>query len=499
MYRSVNKAISNVTFKKRRRPKVPLVMLQPPPKPTESPNQSEHYIDYELDDNCSFLSDETNLGNEQSRQSIGRVLSGITEVITKTFIRQRPKRHIDNQDAHQFVTREESEYRLLLLFFAWTLLVTLVTTGLLITCPFYCINPETIIWQHKEQPVPLKIPHILVIYQDGRMLDYSTNETLSPSRNVSMKLSCSNVHKKICHTYPNRSTCYTYAYSDLRRLYIFYGNAKRDMTYIDSQTFKHSTMPGTKLNNAHIDGIGTKVGDKFIMLGGYDGSEEFNAGVSFNTPSLSCSILGTKTTIWSDKRQKLIRSNQDFISVMVENSCVTGFNRTHFLIVNAKSSDGQVLGLVLMVDIESWTQTAMPRIPITNHASRITCDVEFSKDSLHLIAISKMHCSKAQNSYYISPFKCIHGSNEISVVYSYDFESKEWNQSDTTLEHFGTLQIVNGIRYFFNILNGKGHLGYFYNAKENVWVQLNHSSYIEPDVEIAWQIAENVLAVPYLI
>ena len=134
MYRSVNKAISNVTFKKRRRPKVPLVMLQPPPKPTESPNlfhnQSEHYIDYELDDNCSFLSDETNLGNEQSRQSIGRVLSGITEVITKTFIRQRPKRHIDNQDAHQFVTREESEYRLLLLFFAWTLLVTLVTTGL---------------------------------------------------------------------------------------------------------------------------------------------------------------------------------------------------------------------------------------------------------------------------------------------------------------------------------------------------------------------------------
>ena len=495
MYRSVNKAISNVTFKKKRRPKVTSVMLQPPPKPKESPNlfhnQSEHYIDYELDDNCSFLSDETNLGNEQSRKSIGRVLS----VITKTFIRQRPKRHIDNQDASQFVTREESEYRLLILFMAWTLVLTLVTTGLLITCPFYCINPETIIWKHKEQPIALKIPHFLVIYQDGRMLDYSTNETLSPSRNVSMKLSCSNVHKKICPTYPNRSTCYTYAYADLRRIYIFYGNAKRDMTYIDSQTFKHSTMPGTKLNNAHIDGIGTKVGDKFIMLGGFVGSEEFNEGVLPNTPSLSCSVLGTKTTIWSDKRQKLIRSNQDFISVMVENSCVTGFNRTHFLIVNAKGSNGQVL----MVDIESWTQTVMPRIPITNHASRITCDIEFSKDSLRLIAISKMHCSKTQNSYYMSPFKCIHGSNEISVMYSYDFESKEWDQSDTTLEYFGTLQIVNGIRYFFNILNGKGHLGYFYNGKENVWAQLNHSSYIEADVAFDWQIAENVLAVPYLV
>ena len=143
-------------------------MLEPP-KPSESPtfihnkpiNSLEKYIDYELEDNCSFLSDDQTCSVDEENakpSSFARKLSGWTDVITKTLIRQRPKRHIDNQDQSQFVSREESEHRLLLLFLTFSLITCLITTGLLIACPFYCINKDIITLYPRQQPSTYSFP-----------------------------------------------------------------------------------------------------------------------------------------------------------------------------------------------------------------------------------------------------------------------------------------------------------------------------------------------------
>ena len=67
-----------------------------PPKPSESPtfihnkaiNSLEKYIDYELEDNCSFLSDDQTCSVDEENakpSSFARKLSGWTDVITKTL------------------------------------------------------------------------------------------------------------------------------------------------------------------------------------------------------------------------------------------------------------------------------------------------------------------------------------------------------------------------------------------------------------------------------
>ena len=142
-----------------------------------------------------------------------------------------------------------------------------------------------------------------------------------------------------------------------------------------------------------------------------------------------------------------------------------------------------------MVNIETWTETAMPRIPISNPDSRVTCDVDFNKDSLRLVAISKTHCGDY----------CYYESDKITVMYSYDFESRQWSQKPTNLKYFGVVRIVNGIRYFFNILNPERHFGYYYNAKVDSWIQLTTPGYYGQELNVTWEVVENVIAVPYYV
>ena len=306
------------------------------------------------------------------------------------------------------------------------------------------------------------------------MSDYSTNEILSPSRNVSMKLTCSNAYKDLYCTNPTsvpKRSCYVFAYADLKHIHIFYGNTKRDMTYIENETFDYGTMTGTKFKKAHIEGIAAKVGDRFIVLGGIDYKEM--SKLSY-TPF---EIMLAKATIWSDRKNNFIGHHLDFIEAKVDYSCITGFNRTNFLIVNKPFSNGDVS----MVGIDTWTERVMPRIPLKNPDSRVTCEVEFSKESLRLIAISKMH----------------DGLDEISSMYQYNFQTEEWSQSNTNLKYFGTLKIVNGIRYFFNILNTESHFGYYYNVKDGTWIQLSIPGHFGKELEIEWKSVENVIAVLY--
>ena len=98
--------------------------------------------------------DAQNYSSEENAKlsSFARKLSGWTDAFSRAFIRQWPKRHIDNQDQSQFVSREESEYRLLLLFISFSLISCIVTTGLLISCSFNCINKDTITLYPRQQP-----------------------------------------------------------------------------------------------------------------------------------------------------------------------------------------------------------------------------------------------------------------------------------------------------------------------------------------------------------
>ena len=89
------------------------------------------------------------------------------------------------------------------------------------------------------------------------------------------------------------------------------------------------------------------------------------------------------------------------------------------------------------------------------------------------------------------------GIDEISRMYQYNFQTEEWSQTKTNLKYFGTLKIVNGIKYFLNILNTKRHFGYYYDAKDATWMQLSIPGYYGEKLETEWQSVENVIAVMY--
>ena len=87
--------------------------------------------------------------------------------------------------------------------------------------------------------------------------------------------------------------------------------------------------------------------------------------------------------------------------------------------------------------------------------------------------------------------------DEISSMYQYNFQTEEWSQSNTNLKYFGTLRIVNGIKYFFNILNPERHFGYFYDSKDDTWIKLSIPGYFGEELENKWKTVENVIAVSY--
>ena len=115
-------------------------MFQPPNTPLSIVESLNDYIDWSDEDIDFDLNDDND--HEPKQKTISRVLSAVADIATKVFLRPWPNRHIDSKDPNQFVSREESEYRLLLVYISWTLLLSLAATGLLIACPFYCINQE---------------------------------------------------------------------------------------------------------------------------------------------------------------------------------------------------------------------------------------------------------------------------------------------------------------------------------------------------------------------
>ena len=475
-------------------------MFQPPNTPLSIVESLNDYIDWSDEDIDFDLNDDND--HEPKQKTISRVLSAVADIATKVFLRPWPNRHIDSKDPNQFVSREESEYRLLLVYISWTLLLSLAATGLLIACPFYCINQEIIVLypKPKSEPHRLKVPHVLIIYRNGSMIDFSTNENLSPSKNVKMELSCYS-HK---NRDPDDQECSVLAYADTRKIYIFYGNTKRDITDIDALTFQSRVLPNTKVKHEHNNGIGVQVGSRFLLIGGnfHPEMSEINAMFNSNLEYIQSLHWSDNVDLWSAKRKKFIKSKSTGIRALVEYSSITSFNRSHFIIVNKPETNGNVS----MFSIDTWIETALPRLPLPSVIqSRVACDIDFDKDRLQLIAISKMHCEFGH--FY---YDCIQESDEISIMYQFDFQTEEWSSQKTTnIKYFGTLKIVNGIKYFFNIFNIERHFGYFHEARNDTWIPLDKSgySYYSEDDSFAQfsdsdlfdiKFEENVIAVPYL-
>ena len=513
-------------------PRYKLVMFQPPGTPltiVDSVKSLTDYIDedwsdedieYDWDDrsSCFTIGDNEPVQKPAPNRTISRVMSAVADIANKIFIRPWPNRHIDSKDPTQFVSREESEYRLLLLYIGCTIILSLTTTGLLITCPFYCINPEIIILYPKPESDPkmLKVPHVLIIYWNGSMIDFSTNEKLSPSKTVKMELSC--------YSHLNRGgddrECSVLAYADTRKIFIFYGNTKRDLTEIDALTFKSRVIPNTKVKNEHDNGIGVQVGSRFLLMGGH----YFHPGISHTDSMLNANLdralhWSDKVDLWSVKRKKFIKGGTTGIPALVEYSCTASFNRSHFIIVNKPETNGNVS----MFNIETWIETRLPRLPLPTVffpnsyydknsgieeiraiQSRVACDIDFDKNSFKkLIAISRMHCEFG----YVAKNECSQESDDISMMYQFNFETEEWSSQRTTnIKYFGTLKIVSGIKYFFNIFNIERHFGYYHEPRNDTWIELDKSGYSpfsEGDVfaqfkdRLDTKIQENVIAVPY--
>ena len=107
----------------------------------------DSFVDYE-DDGSDFSDDShyLNVPKNKTGTPFGQRVNDASDALAQVFIRRRPKRYIDINEG--FVSEEESEYRLILIYILCTIIIGLVATSVLIVCPFYCINPEIIFFNH---------------------------------------------------------------------------------------------------------------------------------------------------------------------------------------------------------------------------------------------------------------------------------------------------------------------------------------------------------------
>ena len=173
-----------------------------------------------------------------------------------------------------------------------------------------------------------RIPHLLIIYENGRIVDFSSNDTLSPSKIIDLKLQVDQYIPNIHQTWIFSTWGY-YAYADLQNIYIFDGKGTRDITSIDCLTFLDSKIPQTKLPRPTLRGIGVRVGNEFLISGGVD-LHKVSDDTPWNNKYQYSELLWTKKTeSWSTTRKKYIYSLK-FKPALIEMSCLTSFNRLSY-------------------------------------------------------------------------------------------------------------------------------------------------------------------------
>ena len=168
---------------------------------------------------------------------------------------------------------------------------------------------------HLEKP---RVPHVFIIYQDGLHTDFSTEISISPPKNFFIKLPTSKsylVGGIIAFDTVQALSGYL-SYANLDKIYIFYIDGSKNLTYIDIKTQKHRTISGTNFGNPLYFASGVRVGKNFFMA-----TDRSNYGL--NLPQRSWK---TQSYIWMDKREQLFNHSLTF-ATSYKQVCFASFNR----------------------------------------------------------------------------------------------------------------------------------------------------------------------------
>ena len=302
--------------------------------------------------------------------------------------------------------------------------------------------------------VSSRVPHVFIIYQDGLHMDFSTDERISPTNKFQIKLRSSktNYHQGgFAFPNPQQSTGYL-SYADLDKIYIFYTDGKKDVTYIDIRKGFHRTISRTEYGTNLVFASGVQVGSDFLMV--TDRQEYTLTGIDFQWT--------VPTYKWTGKKSRIFKYLMYPPSTYTY-ACYASYNRSHFLRVGTPSNESTVQ----IIELEGMKDTILTYVPlfvgnldpelITNNAPhRKTCSITFDKyGNKNLIVIAK------------------HPERWGVVLHQLNLNFMQWTRAATNMKHYGSLVIAKGIMYHFNILNGDQHFGYYYDSKENTWKDLD--------------------------
>ena len=146
-------------------------------------------------------------------------------------------------------------------------------------------------------------------------MDYSADTKISPTKNFTFNL-LESITAHLSHTYTYQPDSYSVhmGYANNENIYIFYGDGKKPVTYIDIKTQIVRAIPETSLAEPCHVGCGVRVGDKFLMA------------CDRETHIHSVDKLKSKSNIWSDRKQRLIEP-LELKATRYDENCLTSLNR----------------------------------------------------------------------------------------------------------------------------------------------------------------------------
>ena len=289
-------------------------------EPKEEPPEEEEVMEVPEDQPDLQPKQELDEESDKKLESEGRHQdqNWIDDVI-KLFTVPEQKRHL--YDDTGLVSNEESMERINYLLLLFSCLLFLVSITLLSTMEI-TIVPKTI---SNSKKLTARVPHIFIIYQGGLHIDFSTDETISPTKTFQITLRksftmsarmCEFTLNPIQHSGINSNSAGYLAYANDKKIYIFYTDGKKDLTYIDIGTGKHRTISNTAYGSKLVYGSGVRVGDQFFMTG--DRLEQ-----CYNNPF---SNYKSNCYIWKEKREKMDSSKKAPFS-LYDNTCFASYNR----------------------------------------------------------------------------------------------------------------------------------------------------------------------------
>ena len=157
------------------------------------------------------------------------------------------------------------------------------------------------------------------MYQHGLYLDYSTDQNISPPKSFAFNLQESKTmfESGFDGIYFNQDSWYSVhmGYANNKNIYIFYGDGKKDITYIDFKTYKLRTIAKSKLKKSCLFGQGVRMGNRFLMT---CDKEDIHLG--------PYSSIKKKTHLWSDRKERFTFA-PTLTATAYSKNCVTSFNR----------------------------------------------------------------------------------------------------------------------------------------------------------------------------